>query len=59
MLDKYGSVDNAIRWAKDLSSSINDEKYANHNPQTMVFKLVEELTGKAEELNKELIEKFG
>ena len=59
MLDKYGSVDNAIRWAKDLSSSINDEKYANHNPQTMVFRLVEELLGKSEQFNRELVDKFG
>lgn len=59
LLDKYGSVDNAIRWAKDLSSSINDEKYANHNPQTMVFSLVEELLGKSEQFNRELVDKFG
>ena len=59
LLDKYGSVDNAIRWAKDLSSSINDEKYANHNPQTMVFRLVEELLGKSEQFNRELVDKFG
>lgn len=59
LLDKYGSVDNAIKWSRDLSKTINDEKFADHNPQTMVFKLVEELLGKSEELNKELIEKFG
>ena len=38
---------------------VNDEKFANHNPQTMVFKLVEELLGKSKKLNKELVDKFG
>ena len=41
------------------SNLINDEKFANHNPQTMVFKLVEELLGKSKKLNKELVDKFG
>ncbi len=58
-LDKYGNVENAIKWARDLSIIINDEKFANHNPQTMVFKLVEELLGKSKKLNKELVDKFG
>lgn len=59
LLDKYGSVDDAIRRARTLSLTIDDEKYANHNPQTMVFKLVEELLGRSEELNQEIIKNFG
>lgn len=58
LLDKVGNQDLAIRWARDLSEKITDEAYAKHNPATQVFKLVEELSGKSDEFNKEIIEKY-
>ncbi|OFX44731.1 MAG: hypothetical protein A2046_08520 [Bacteroidetes bacterium GWA2_30_7] len=58
LLDKIGSQDLAINWAKTLAKSIEGEQFANYNPQTMVFKLVEELNGLSEELNDELMKKY-
>ncbi len=44
LLKEYGSLDNAIRNAKRLSEKFQGRAdYANHNPCTMVWWLVEEL----------------
>lgn len=59
ILNKIGNQESAIKWAKDLSNQISGQKYASYNPQTMVFKLVEELNGLSEELNAEIIAKYG
>jgi hypothetical protein len=58
LLSKIGNQELAIKWANELANSIPGEQFANYNPQTMVFKLVEELNGKSEELNAELVNKF-
>lgn len=58
LLSKIGSQEYAIKWAKELANRISGEQFANYNPQTMVFKLVEELNGKSEELNEELARKY-
>lgn len=58
LINRIGDQTSAIKWAKDLSKSIDGEQFANYNPQTMVFKLVEELNGQSEELNAELNEKY-
>ena len=58
LLKKLGNQDSAIKWANELANGINGEKFANYNPQTMVFKLVTELNGQSEELNAEIIYKF-
>jgi hypothetical protein len=58
LLSKIGNQELAIKWAKELANSISGEQFANYNPQTMVFKLVEELNGKSEELNAELANKY-
>lgn len=57
LLNRLGSQDLAIKWAKDLSERIKGENFANYNPQTMVFKLVEELIGKSTDLNNEIVKK--
>ena len=54
IMTKYGSMDNAIQWAEAKSSEYDDEKFAKHNPCTMVFKLVKQLLGKDDELNDEI-----
>ena len=54
-LQKYGNQEQAILWAKDLAQQHDDKKFANHNPATQVYKLVEELAGKSEELNREIM----
>ena len=43
---------------KDYSVPLKLADIDNYNPQTMVFKLVEELNGESEELNTELINKY-
>lgn len=58
LLNKVGRQDLAIKWAKDLNGKIDGEKFANYNPNTQVYKLVEELIGKSEKLNSEIIEKY-
>ena len=43
-LKEYGSLDNAVRNAKKLAEKYSDRNdYANHNPCTMVYQLIEEL----------------
>lgn len=58
LLSRIGNQELGIKWAKELANSISAEQFANYNPQTMVFKLVEELNGKSEELNAELTNKY-
>ncbi len=58
MLAKYGNQDMAIKWARELNNNFKGKKYSTHNPATQVYKLVEELTGKSEKLNQEILEKF-
>jgi hypothetical protein len=43
---------------KDYSVPLKLTDIDNYNPQTMVFKLVEELNGESEALNTELINKY-
>jgi hypothetical protein len=57
ILNKLGSQESAIKWAKELANRNTGNQFANYNPQTMVFELVEELTGKSEKLNAEIIKK--
>ncbi|MDR0940705.1 MAG: RloB family protein [Bacteroidales bacterium] len=59
LLEQVGNQTNAIRWAKELANSNEGERFADYNPQTMVFKLVEELNGQSQELNDELVRKYG
>lgn len=58
IMTTYGSMDNAIKFAEAKSLEYTDKRYAKHNPCTMVFKLVRQLIGKDEKLNKELKEKI-
>ena len=58
VLQKYGSQDNAIRWAEVQSQTFTDTRYANHNPCTMVYKLVRQLIGEDEEFNRLVKEKI-
>ncbi|MBO7054203.1 MAG: hypothetical protein J6W37_02325 [Bacteroidales bacterium] len=47
-----------IRFTEVKGCDYTDQRYATHNPCTMVFKLVRQLTGKDEELNSELTNKI-
>lgn len=58
LLSKTGNQKMAIKWARELAKGIEGEQFANYNPQTMVFKLVEELNGQSEEFNAEILEKY-
>lgn len=50
LLKEYGSIEDAIRNAKNLENNFAGRgNYANHNPCTMVWKLVEELLKLKEE----------
>ena len=58
IMTKYGSMDNAIKFAEAQSLEYTDKRYATHNPCTMVFNLVRQLIGKDEMLNDELKKKI-
>lgn len=58
ILEKYGSQAQAIIWAKQQCGSFPNEDFATHNPATKVYELVEQLTGKSDEFNQKIIEKF-
>lgn len=58
IMTTYGSMEDAVRFAEAKSHEYTDQRYATHNPCTMVFKLVRQLTGRDEELNLELKNKI-
>lgn len=58
IMTTYGSMDTAIKYAEAKHREYTDSRYANHNPCTTVYRLVRQLIGKDEELNKELIKKL-
>ena len=58
IMTTYGSMENAIMFAEAKSCDYTDQRYATHNPCTMVFKLVRQLIGKDEKLNNELTNKI-
>lgn len=49
-----GSMEDAMKFAEAQSNNYTNNRYATHNPCTMVFKLVRQLIGKDEVLNEEL-----
>lgn len=54
---RYGSQDQAIKYAEKQHLAYKDTCYAEHNPCTTVYRLVRQLSGKDEALNKELVDK--
>lgn len=54
VMNKYGSQENALKWAEAKSREYLNAKYAEHNPCTMVYKLVRQLIGQDEEFNRAL-----
>ena len=57
VLERFGNQEQASKWAEKLMNQHHSKDFSRHNPSTMVFKLVEELNGKSEKLNKEIIDK--
>jgi len=58
IMTTYGSMEDAICFSEAKSRDYTDQRYATHNPCTMVFKLVRQLIGGDEELNIELTNKI-
>ncbi len=58
IMNTYGSEVDAIRWAEAKSQTYEDRRYAQHNPCTMVFKLVRQLEGLDDELNASVVQKM-
>ena len=56
IMNKYGSMKNAIKYAESNSLIYNDEQYANHNPCTMVYLLVKQLIGEDDILNQQILQ---
>ena len=58
VLQQYGNQEQAIENAKKLMQQHEGQQFADYNPATMVYLLVEELTGISSELNEEINKKF-
>lgn len=58
ILEKYGDQTQATNWAKNLISQQTSNDFSKHNPCTTVYELVEELKGKSQQLNKEIMKKM-
>lgn len=58
IMNTYGDVENAIKWAKNQHQTFVDTKYANHNPCTTVYELVIQLLNKDEELIRIVMDKI-
>lgn len=58
IMTRYGSMDNAIKFAEAQSMKYTNKRYATHNPCTMVFKLARQLIGQDAELNEEIKNKI-
>lgn len=58
IMNTYGDVENAIKWAKTQHQTFVDTKYANHNPCTTVYELVIQLLNKDEELIRIVMDKI-
>ncbi len=52
ILQKYGNQKQAIQWARQLKQSYTDQRYATHNPCTLVHELIEELLNPEEILKR-------
>jgi hypothetical protein len=53
ILKTHGNLKQAIEWAKLLKQNHNDQRYATHNPCTLVHELIEELFNPQEVLKKQ------
>jgi hypothetical protein len=51
IMTTYGSMEDAIKYAEAQSLKYTDNRFATHNPCTMVYKLVRLLIGQDEEFN--------
>ena len=58
ILQKYGNRIQAIRNAEKLSQQYDNQNFAIHNPRTQVHKLVKQLIGQDDDLNKEVKQGF-
>jgi hypothetical protein len=52
ILKIYGNQKQAIDWAKQLKQNFTDQRYATHNPCTLVHELIEELLNPQEVLKR-------
>jgi hypothetical protein len=52
VLQKFGNQRQAIQWARQLKLTFTDQRYATHNPCTLVHELIEELLNPGEVLRK-------
>ena len=58
IMTTYGSMDSALHFAEKKHLEYDDTRYAVQNPCTTEYRLVKQLLGRDEELNKEVIDKI-
>jgi hypothetical protein len=57
IMNKYGSQEHAIRYARAIEKNYLDQSFSKHNPCTKVHRIVLQLMGEDEVLNEEIKEK--
>lgn len=58
ILQSHGNQSQAINNAEKLSKQFSNRDFASHNPRTQVYRLVKQLTGQDQSLNKQIKEEF-
>lgn len=58
IMTHFGNQEQAIAWAEQQHKTFAGEQYANHNPCTLVYKLVQQLLNQDEHLIKQVMAKI-
>lgn len=58
IMNTYGNLNLAITWAENQHKTFDNECFANHNPCTTVYKLVNQLLNKDKNLINEVMDKI-
>lgn len=58
IMTQYGNQEQAIKWAQSQHQTFAGTQYADHNPCTLVYKLVLQLLGKDEQLIAQVMSKI-
>ena len=58
IITQCGNLEQALKWAEQQHKTFNNKQYADHNPCTLVYKLVRQLLNQDEELIKQVMKKI-
>lgn len=58
IMTHYGNIEQAIKWAKEQNEAFDGEQYADHNPCTLVYRLVLQLLDRDQKLIQQVMSKI-